>query len=70
MDFVANRSPQTDAMKKELGIQDILELYLDIPEELLIKKEFKEGVSEYEGMRHLEELASKNRFHQIKQRYS
>jgi len=61
MDFVANQKPQQEAMKKTLGIQDILELYRDIPKELLVKGPFSEGISEYEGLKAMEEIASKNK---------
>lgn len=63
MDFVANKEPQIQAMKKELGINDILELYKDIPDSLLIKEEFNEGISEYEGLKLIETIAAKNTYH-------
>lgn len=63
MDFVANKSPQIQAMKQDLGIQDILELYKDVPKNLLIHGPFEEGLSEYEGLKLMESIASKNHFH-------
>ena len=48
---------------QELGIQTIDELYRDIPEKFLLKRELNlpKGLSEFEVKRHVESLLSKNK---------
>ena len=50
-------------LMKELGIQTIDELYKDIPEKFLLKRDLNlpKGLSEFEVKRHVESLLSKNR---------
>lgn len=63
MDFISNQSPQIKAMLAEMGIKSIDELFQAIPAK--IKKPrltIDDGLSEYEGLRHMEALAAKNTF--------
>lgn len=48
---------------QELGIQTVDELYKDIPEKFLLKRELNlpKGLSEFEVKRHIESLLSKNK---------
>ncbi len=63
MDFIGNQQPQIDEMLQDIGISSVEELFQDIPDRLrLPKPERDDGLSEYEGMRHMEELANKNSF--------
>jgi glycine dehydrogenase subunit 1 len=66
MDYVANRETQIKQMLKEIGIDDISALFTAIPSgiQLPTPKE-DDGMSEYEGMRHMEELAARNTFAQF-----
>ncbi|CRX37600.1 aminomethyl-transferring glycine dehydrogenase subunit GcvPA [Estrella lausannensis] len=61
MDFVANSPVQRKEMMETIGIQDILELYRDIPSSLRLKDEFSEGLSEFEGLALMEKIASENK---------
>jgi len=63
MDFISNQEPQIKEMLKEIGIQSIDELFCDIPDNLkLPRPEKDDGISEYEGIRHMETLAAENTF--------
>lgn len=60
MDFIANSAVQRKEMMERIGIGDILELYRDIPSSLILKDDFKEGLSEFEGLALMETIASEN----------
>ncbi len=66
MDFVANKKPQIKEMLAYLGLNRIEELFADIPHELLLPPPTSDdGLSEFEGLRELEKIADKNRFHRF-----
>ncbi|MCE2982237.1 MAG: aminomethyl-transferring glycine dehydrogenase subunit GcvPA [Parachlamydia sp.] len=63
MDFISNKAPQIMAMLAALNIRDISELFKAIPASLALPPpSVDDGLSEYEGMRWMEELAAKNTF--------
>lgn len=63
MDFVSNQQPQIDEMLKTIGIRNIDELFESIPRKLKLNPPvFDDGLSEYEGLRLMENLAAKNSF--------
>src|ERR1700722_11658180 len=63
MDFISNKTPQIEEMLAVLGIQRIEELFESVPAMLKVKPPLQDdGLSEYEGLRLMEELASKNTF--------
>ncbi len=63
MDFVSNQKPQIEEMLAALGIHTIEELFESIPAALKLKPPHEDdGLSEYEGFRLMEKLASKNTF--------
>lgn len=63
MDFASNQKPQIDEMLKEIGISQIDDLFEDIPSGLKIKApQLDDGISEYEALRLMEALASKNSY--------
>ncbi len=63
MDFISNKSPQIAAMLSEIGLDGIDDLFSSIPSDLRIRgPETDDGLSEYEGLRLMEELAVKNTF--------
>lgn len=63
MDFISNRDTQIDEMLAFLGIQKIDELFDTIPDALRLKKIVEDdGLSEYEGLKLMENLAAKNTF--------
>ncbi|CUI17636.1 glycine cleavage system P-protein subunit 1 [Candidatus Protochlamydia naegleriophila] len=63
MDFISNKTPQIEAMLAEIGIQKIEELFASIPASLIIKPPaIDDGLSEYEGLRLMEDLAARNTF--------
>ena len=63
MDFVSNKDAQIKEMLQVIGVSDIEALYSAVPKKLLIPPLAQDdGISEYEGMRHMENLAEKNTF--------
>lgn len=65
MDFIANSETQVQEMLATIGIDDVSELFQDIPEALRCSAPAEDdGISEYEGLRLMEGLAAKNSFPQ------
>lgn len=63
MDFVSNQEAQIADMLAVIGISRVEELFTAIPEKLrLAKPTLDDGLSEYEGLCFMEDLASKNTF--------
>lgn len=63
MDFIGNKEAQIKEMLQVLGLSDVMELFQDVPSQLILKGvKHDDGISEYEGIRHLEKLADKNTF--------
>jgi len=63
MDFVANQSPQIQEMLQAIGVSSIDELFIAIPSFLKRKApSHDDGLSEFEGIRLMEQLAAKNTF--------
>lgn len=63
MDFIANKDPQIQEMLKVVGVNSIDELFAAIPKKLrLAAPETDDGLSEYEGLRLMENLAAKNTY--------
>lgn len=61
MDFISNREAQIREMLASMGISSIEELFKEIPEKLLLPPLYvNDGLSEYEGMLHMEQVAAKN----------
>lgn len=66
MDFISNKSPQIIEMLKEIGITNIEELFANIPAKLRLPSlDVDDGLSEYEGLQLMEQLAAKNSFAQL-----
>ncbi len=63
MDFISNQEAQNKEMLKTIGVQSIESLFCDIPEKLrLLSPVEDDGLSEYEGLKHMEAIAAKNSF--------
>jgi len=63
MDFVSNSDFQIKEMLKVIGIESIEELFSDIPESLkMAKPKIDDGLSEFEGLELMKNLAKKNSF--------
>jgi glycine dehydrogenase subunit 1 len=63
MDFISNQEPQIKEMLHDLGIENIDALFHDIPLKLKLSRPSEDdGLSEYEGMCLMEDLAAKNSF--------
>lgn len=63
MDFVSNQQPQIDAMLAAIGVSSIDELFKAIPKHLRrIRPTADDGLSEYEGLRWMEQLAARNSY--------
>lgn len=66
MDFVSNKETQINEMLAAIGIQSIDKLFSSIPEKIKLESPNEDdGLSEYEGIRLLESIASKNTFPQF-----
>ena len=66
MDFIVNGPKQQEQMLRELGIASVDALFAVIPEELrLPPPDNDDGLSEYEGITMVEELAARNSHHQL-----
>lgn len=63
MDFISNRKPQVQAMLKDLGVDSVLDLFSEVPKTLLQDPPREDdGLSEFEGIQLMENLAKKNTF--------
>ncbi len=63
MDFISNQKEQISEMLQSMGISKIDELWQDIPEDILLKvPEHDDGLSECEGIKKLQTIASKNTY--------
>lgn len=63
MDFISNQTPQIEEMLEFLQVKSIDELFDSIPPSLKLKSPMlDDSLSEFEGMRLMEELAAKNSF--------
>lgn len=64
MDFVSNQILQIEEMLREIGVEKIDDLFDAIPQQLKHPAPtIDDGLSEYEGLKLMESLASKNSFH-------
>ncbi|HEY4831325.1 MAG TPA: aminomethyl-transferring glycine dehydrogenase subunit GcvPA [Waddliaceae bacterium] len=64
MDFVSNQEPQLREMLNAIGIGSVDELFSTIPDKLnQPRPTIDDGLSEYEGICHMEAIAGKNVFH-------
>lgn len=63
MDFVSNREDQVKEMLASVGVQSIEELFCHVPESILLPRSaVDDGLSEYEGLKHLESISMQNTF--------
>lgn len=63
MDFVSNTGEQAKEMLQAIGVENIESLLTAIPEAIQLDPPARDdGLSEYEGMRHMEALVVKNTF--------
>ena len=63
MDFVASTDKQLLEMLRSIGIDSIADLFSDIPSNLRLERPLKkDGISEMEGIRHMESLSKENTF--------
>ena len=66
MDFISNKEPQIIEMLASIGISSIDELFSDVPKHLkLARPDSDDGLSELEGSRLMEEIASRNQYHTL-----
>ena len=63
MHYIPNTEKQKKEMLDAIGVSDVLELFSDIPKELILKGRLNipPAMSELEVKRHMESIASKNR---------
>lgn len=64
MDFISNSEKQNKEMLAEIGVATIEELFCSIPQKLRLPPITKDdGISEFEGIQHMEALTQKNTYH-------
>lgn len=63
MDFISNQENQISAMLKSIGVENVDVLFNAIPQNLrLARPDTDDGLSEFEGMQLVKEIAAKNTF--------
>jgi len=63
MDFVSNKGPQLQQMLEAIGVKNIEDLFCSIPENIRLPRPIlDDGMSEYDGMKHMEALSAKNTY--------
>lgn len=66
MDFISNTESQNAEMLKQIGVTSVEQLFKAISPQLqCARPPIDDGISEFEGLRHMEALADKNRFHEL-----
>lgn len=66
MDFISNKEKQVKEMLKTIGIEKIDELFNAVPNDLKLNPPtIDDGMSEHEGMQHVEEVGAKNSFQNL-----
>lgn len=66
MDFISNQEPQIKEMLADLGLTKVNDLFECIPKSILESAPIEDdGISEYEGLKLMERLASKNSYHKF-----
>jgi glycine dehydrogenase subunit 1 len=66
MDFVSNQEPQIREMLADLGLKTLDPLLSAIPKSILESPPIEDdGISEYEGLKLMEHIASKNSYHKF-----
>ena len=63
MDYTPNTDSDRESMLKEIGVHDIMDLFKDIPEDLILKSPLRipDQLSEFELIRELEKISKKNK---------
>jgi len=63
MDYTPGTDRDRESMLREIGVQDIMDLFKDIPENLILKSplQIPDQLSEFELLRELENISKKNK---------
>ena len=63
MNYTPNTDKDRESMLREIGVQDIMDLFKDIPEDLILKSplQIPDQLSEFELLRELEKISRKNK---------
>ena len=63
MDYTPNTDEDRESMLRAIGVQNVMDLFKDIPENLVLKKPLRipEQLSEFELIRELEKVSKKNK---------
>ena len=67
MDYTPNTDEDKKSMLLEVGVQDIMDLFKDIPENLILNSplQIPDQLSEFELIRELEKISKKNSFKKL-----
>jgi glycine dehydrogenase subunit 1 len=62
MDYTPNTDEDRESMLREIGVQDVMDLFKDIPEDLILKSPLRipDQLSEFELIRELGKISEKN----------
>ncbi|GAX60572.1 glycine dehydrogenase subunit 1 [Candidatus Scalindua japonica] len=65
MDYISNTDNDRALMLKDIGVQDVMDLFKDIPDSLILRNPLRipDQLSEFELLRELENISKKNRRH-------
>jgi len=63
MDYTPNTDKDRESMLREIGVQDVMDLFKDIPENLILKSplQIPDQLSEFELLRVLKKISKKNK---------
>lgn len=63
MDYVSNQEQQIKEMLTAIGVKNVEELWRNIPQQMICQRpQTEDGLSEFEGLQHMQDLAKKNHF--------
>ncbi len=63
MDYTSNTDKDIELMLKEIGVKDIMDLFRDIPDNIILKEPLKipDQLSEFELLKELEDISKENK---------
>ena len=63
MDYTSNTDKDIESMLKEIGVNDIMDLFKDIPDDIILKEPLKipDQLSEFELLNELEVISKENK---------
>ncbi|MDR4496477.1 MAG: aminomethyl-transferring glycine dehydrogenase subunit GcvPA [Candidatus Scalindua sp.] len=65
MDYTSNNDKDRELMLKEIGVKDVMDLFKDVPKDLILTKQLQipDSLSEFELLHEIGKIAKKNKKH-------